>query len=86
MSAVILPFPSNARACSERLRTVRDRIIERANATKATPEKKAYAIKVAMDAMDKGASAGWAIYLGQRELPRLANESLRSPTDPRPAA
>lgn len=86
MSAVIVPFPSNARACSERLRTVRERIIERANETKATPEAKQRALQIAMDAMDGGASAGWAIYLGQRELPRTTRQAFRSPTDPRPAA
>ena len=79
MSAVIA-FPSNTRAHGERLRTVRERIIERARVTKATPEQKALALKVAMEAMGKGDSASWAIYLGNRELPRLPTH--RQPTEP----
>ena len=86
MSAVIVEFPRNARAISERRRAVKNAVGERADFTHATIEQRRRAMSAAISELERGGSAGWAIQLGYYELPRVQRHAFRMPTDPRPAA
>jgi hypothetical protein len=86
MSAVIVPFPRNARALSERLRAVRNAIAERAKEVGATTEQKNRAQALALRVMDAGCSAGWALVKAKEILPHPKMQVYRQPQPPKDAA
>lgn len=82
MSAVIVEFPKTARANAARLRAVREAIAARAKETNATAAQKFNALQVALVAIHRGESAGWAMQLGYRQLPAVRQQAFRQPTFP----
>ena len=85
MSAVIVPFPRNARALAMRPVAIRSAIEERARATHATAEQRRNALNMAITEYDRTGSAAWAIFAGKQELPQLQRHPYREPTPPEAA-
>lgn len=86
MSAVIVPFPRNARAAGERLRAVKAAVVERAKSTNATLEQQSHAVNTALAEFQRTGSASWAIFQGKQLLPQIARHPYREPTPPLDAA
>lgn len=86
MSAVIMQFPSNPRALSERRRAVKESVDERARSTNASLEQRRAAIGAALASLDRGDSAGTAIQRGYDQLPSVRRQAYRVPTFPGDAA
>jgi len=80
--STVIPFPRTARHAAARVDAVRDSILERARATKASSEQKFKALQVARIAMNRGDSAGWALQLAYAELPTVRQPVYRRPTAP----